>query len=162
MIKPLASNVLRWSGVAVALLLVPVSPSSADDVLPGPIPATAERVVDGDTIEVVATIWPGLATHARIRLASIDTPEMNSPCPAARAKALQARTIVEAAVKDVGLHLVHVRPEHAYGRILADIQLADGRDLGALLLSAGLAKPYAKRVRCDWCAQAPRCELARN
>ena len=134
--------------------------SQAEDILPGPIPATAERVIDGDTIEVVAAIWPGLATHARVRLASIDTPELNSPCDGARARALQAREVVENAVAGVAIRLVHIRPEHAYGRILADVQLSDGSDLGDLLLKLGLAKPYKARVRCDWCAAAPRCSIA--
>lgn len=134
--------------------------STAEEILPGPIPARAEKVIDGDTIEVVAAIWPGLATRARVRLARIDAPELTSPCDAARAKALEARSVVENAVRGVALRLVHIRPEHAYGRILADVQLADGSDLGDLLLSIGLAKPYASKVRCDWCAAAPRCAIA--
>ncbi len=134
--------------------------SRAEEILPGPIPATAEKVIDGDTLEVVAAIWPGLATRARVRLSRVDAPELTSPCDGARAKALEARSVVENAVKGVRLRLVHIRPEHAYGRILADVQLADGSDLGDLLLSVGLAKPYASKVRCDWCAAAPRCSIA--
>jgi micrococcal nuclease len=137
-------------------------PLRAEEILPGPIPARAEKVIDGDTIEVVAAIWPGLATRARVRLSRIDAPELTSPCDAARAKALEARAVLENAVKGVALRLVNIRPEHAFGRILADVQLADGSDLGELLLSVGLAKPYARKVRCDWCAAAPRCSIALN
>ncbi len=141
------------------LAFAPVA-GRADEILPGPIPALAQKVIDGDTLEVVANIWPGLATRARVRLASIDAPELSSPCPAARAKAEQARAVLANAVEGVPLRLVRIRPEHAYGRILADIQLADGSDVGALLVSVGLAKPYKARVRCDWCAAAPRCSIA--
>ena len=132
----------------------------AEEILPGPIPARAEKVIDGDTLEVVAAIWPGLATRARVRLSRIDAPELASPCEAARAKALEARAVLENAVTGVPLRLVNIRPEHAYGRILADVQLADGSDLGELLLAVGLAKPYKNKVRCDWCAAAPRCSIA--
>ena len=143
-------------------LLTATLPAPAAEVLPGPIPAHAEAVIDGDTIEVTARIWPGVSTRARIRLASIDTPELASPCPAARAKAAEAKALVRALVSEAGtmLNLVRIRPEMAYGRILADIQLADGTDLGEALMSAGLAKPYGNRVRCDWCQKAPRCGLA--
>lgn len=133
--------------------------ASAEEILPGTIPATIERVIDGDTIEVLAAIWPGVSTRARVRVAGIDAPELNSPCPAARAKALDAREVLENAVAGVTIRLVHIRPEHAYGRILADVQLGDGTDVGELLMTVGLAKPYARRVRCDWCAAAPRCTL---
>ena len=155
----------HWLAVGLALVAMPfdgASPVWAEDVLSGPIPAIVERVIDGDTIEVVATLWPGLSTHARVRFARIDTPELNSPCPLARNKAVEARTVVENAVTGVAIKLVNVRPEHAYGRILADVQLADGTDLGELLLNVGLAKPFARRVRCDWCSAAPRCALAQK
>ena len=144
----------------IALALIFQQPSRADEILPGPVPAQVVRVIDGDTIEVMASVWPGVTSMARVRLASIDTPELNSPCLGARALAFEARTVVENAVAGVPLRLVHIRPEHAYGRILADVQLGDGTDLGELLLSVGLAKPFARRVRCDWCAAAPRCNIA--
>jgi micrococcal nuclease len=151
----------KW---AIALLgcclALPAGPSRADETLPGPIPAQAERVLDGDTLEVLANVWPGVSTRARVRLAGIDAPELASPCPAARAKAETARSVLANAVAGVQLRLVHIRPEHAYGRILADVQLADGSDVGTLLLELGLAKPYKSRVRCDWCAAAPRCSVA--
>jgi micrococcal nuclease len=141
-------------------LTLAAAPSRAEDMLPGPIPATVQKVIDGDTLEVLAHIWPGLATRARVRLAGIDAPELSSPCPAARAKAAQAREVLANAVASVPLRLMRIRPEHAYGRILADVQLADGSDLGELLLRVGLAKPFKSRVRCDWCAAAPRCSIA--
>ena len=157
---------LRHLSLAIALasglvlgLVLGLGTASTEEYLPGPIPATIERVIDGDTIEVVAAIWPGVSTRARVRLAGIDTPELNSPCPAARAKALDAREVLENAVIGVTISLIHIRPEHAYGRILADVQLADGTDVGELLMTVGLAKPFARRVRCDWCAAAPRCTI---
>lgn len=146
-----------WLGLSWGL-----GTASAEEILPGPIPATIEHVIDGDTIEVVAAIWPGVSTRARVRLAGIDTPELNSPCPAARVKALEAREVLENAIIGVTIRLVHIRPEHAHGRILADVQLPDGTDVGGFLMSVGLAKPFAHRVRCDWCAEAPRCTLAAN
>jgi micrococcal nuclease len=150
--------ILGCAAVALTALLPCVA--QADEMLPGPIPAVAQHVIDGDTLEVIAHIWPGLATRARVRLAGIDAPELSSPCPAARAKAEAARTVLANAVAGVALRLVRIRPEHAYGRILADVQLSDGSDVGELLLSVGLAKPYKARVRCDWCAAAPRCAIA--
>lgn len=149
------------SRLVALFLLASWSAAQAEETLPGPIPATVERIIDGDTLDVVARIWPGLETRARVRLASVDTPELGSPCPNARKLAQTAQQLVEQTLRDKPITLVHIRPEHAYGRILADVEMADGTDIGAVLLQRGLARPFHTKVRCDWCAAAPRCNIAK-
>jgi endonuclease YncB( thermonuclease family) len=46
--------------------------------------ATVKRVVDGDTIDVRAELWPQFFIETRIRLAGIDTPELHGKCPEER------------------------------------------------------------------------------
>ena len=72
---------MRRLGPLVCALTCTFAPTmaSAEDVLPGPIPATIERVVDGDTIDVRARIWLGQEIVVRVRLAGLDAPELSRP-----------------------------------------------------------------------------------
>ncbi|WP_173980368.1 thermonuclease family protein [Magnetospirillum sp. UT-4] len=56
------------------------------DILPGPIPATVQKVVDGDTVHVRARIRLGQDVETMVRLAGIDTPEIRGRggCPEER------------------------------------------------------------------------------
>ena len=63
----------------------------------GPVAATVERVIDGDTIEVKAQIWIDQELRVAVRLAGVDAPErpggrflMRSPSVSSRP--LQAPT----------------------------------------------------------------------
>ncbi len=67
-----------------ALLVVPLLAAlsapmvKAAELLPGPVTATVQEVIDGDTVAVRARIWLGQAIENRVRLAGIDTPELRS------------------------------------------------------------------------------------
>ena len=67
----------------------------AKDRIDGPVPATVDRVVDGDTVRVRARIWPGHEVNVSVRIADIDAPELFRPkCPAEKAKARLAKAFV--------------------------------------------------------------------
>lgn len=85
-------------------------------------------VLDGDTLR--------LPDGRRVRLRSVDTPELGRPC-AAEARAFTAERIAGGT-----LRLVPDEPKHdRYGRLLADV-LVDGESLSEALLAAGLATVY--------------------
>lgn len=86
----------------------------------GPAPVYA---IDGDTIQV------GWRT---VRLLGVDTPEYGH-CGFRKATAMTKRLIAD------GVRLRHVSGTDRYGRTLAYVRIADGRDVGTVLLRSGLA-----------------------
>lgn len=79
--------------------------------------------VDGDTIE---------RGSLEVRVIGIDTPEIGK-CGYAAARAVTQRFIAG------GIRLSHRSGRDQYGRLLAYVVAADGRDLGTALIRRGLA-----------------------
>jgi micrococcal nuclease len=111
-------------------------------------PMTVQRVVDGDTIEVLR----GDVT-LRVRMKGIDTPELAKEGNPAEAYAEEAKVF---SATNVGLQvdlefddICGADPFNAalcidpYDRLLAYVRLADGRDLNEELLRVGLARLFA-------------------
>lgn len=136
----------------------------AAEPLPGPVPAEVVRVIDGDTVEVRARIWPGQFVETRVRLRGVDTPETRRPdCEAERSagEAATAFTTLwltrpdldpgsadEASWRPVSLHEVDLGS--FAGRVVAGVKRADGADLALDLSAAGLAVAYGEDG--PWCA----------
>jgi endonuclease YncB( thermonuclease family) len=123
-------------------------------VIPGPIPAEVRSVHDGDTLEVLAAVWPDQIIRVSVRVDGVDTPEIRGHCEAETRRAIQARDRVRALVAGAGqqVRLGNVRRGKYAGRVVAQVTMADGRDLGRVLLSEGLARPYGGGRRTPWCA----------
>lgn len=100
------------------------------------------RVIDGDTLELAAP--DGEKTTTRVRLWGVDTPEMHTndpntpPDPFAEQATDFARQNLQG--QRVTLHLQEHRFRGGYGRLLAYIELPDGRDLSAMLIKNGLSE----------------------
>jgi micrococcal nuclease len=156
-------DMLRLVASLWCVLIVPHA--QAADPLPGPVPADAVRVIDGDTVEVRARIWPGRYVETRVRLRGVDTPETRRPdCEAERAAGRQATAFTEdwlaasafvhgeaastgsAAVR-VSLHDIDLGS--FAGRVVAYIRRGDGADLSQALIEAELATAYGETGR--WC-----------
>lgn len=113
------------------------------------------RVVDGDTIR---------DTHRtqEYRLHGIDAPETaRAKCEAEKAlgqvAAERVKALLSAASEVRAFPAWNPRgykdwPTDGFKRRLARIEI-DGRDLGAILLAEGLAKPYNGGAHPDWCGQ---------
>lgn len=111
----------------------------------GPVLATLESVIDGDTLLVTAHPWPQHAVSVLVRLRGIDAPELRSKCPAIRVEAERARaTMLAYFTEDTGgrLELSNISGDKYFGRVVADVTLENGASPAALLLAAGLARPY--------------------
>ncbi|MCW5771414.1 MAG: nuclease [Rhodospirillaceae bacterium] len=117
----------------------------------GPITARLLRVVDGDTIEVLAGIWPDHYVEARVRIAGIDAPELRGRCAAEVERALAAKERVSALLAAGRLQLRDVHYGKYAGRVVARVLTEDGRDVAALLLADKLARPYGGGRRAGWC-----------
>jgi micrococcal nuclease len=140
----------------LALALIAAGPVAARDRLPGPIPAAVDAVLDGDTLRVRARVWLGQEVDTLVRLLGIDAPERNGRCEDERRRAEDARAFLRRRTQGRPVTLVDVRTDKYGGRVLARVMTADGTDLGAALVAAGLAKPYRGGRRAPWCATAAR------
>ena len=154
----LSMSLLTALGVGVASMAI----AAQRQVLPGPVPAIVERVIDGDTLEVRAQIWVGQEVRVRVRLSNVDTPELNGKCHDERRLAHHARSFVVQEIAGGPILLTNIRLGKYAGRVIAEIETASGQHLGARLLRAGLAKPYRKRRYGRWCCPDGRCAGRRS
>jgi endonuclease YncB( thermonuclease family) len=117
----------------------------------GPVLAHLVRVVDGDTVEVLARIWPDHYVETLVRLAGIDTPELRCRCPEETALALRAKGRLAGLLAGQRLQLVDVHYGKYAGRVVARVLTEDGRDVAKTLLAENLARPYGGGRRAPWC-----------
>ena len=134
--------------------------SAAEPPLPGPYGAEVVRVLDGDSFEARVKIWLGQEVVVTVRLAGIDAAELSAPCASARIFAHAARGYLTAQIAAGGVRLSDVSADKYGGRVVATVTV-NGADIGAVLLAAGLARPYRGR-RPDWCALAGAAEEGRG
>jgi endonuclease YncB( thermonuclease family) len=134
--------------------------AQAAEPLPGPVPAEIVRVIDGDTVEVRARIWPGHIVETRVRLRGVDTPETRRPdCEAERAAGHAAAAFTQAwiagpleAGEAPAFSLYEVDLGSFAGRVVARLGRSDGEDLSEALIGARLAVAYGEDG--PWCAGA--------
>jgi len=127
----------------IAAAVVTTKPKSVVRVWPAEI----VKVVDGDTVRVNIARWPEPFTPVDIRIKGIDTPEHDmlhaqTRCEVALGRAAQDFGRAMAKPGDKVKVIWIVGDQDKYGRILGTIKLADGREWGSTLISAGLARPY--------------------
>jgi endonuclease YncB( thermonuclease family) len=141
-----AVAVLLLLTLGVAMLIgVKVAPAQTLIV------ADVERVVDGDSMVVWAIPFPDERRRLVIRIAGIDTPEINGRCEAERELARRARArTTELAGRRVVLR-DPVTGQDPYGRVLAHVFTRDGMiEIGATLILEGLARVW-DGARRPWC-----------
>lgn len=110
------------------------------------------RCYDGDTCTISIAHLPDVfGEQIDVRLRGIDAPERRGKCPREMGLAEQARIKLQSLLSSATvLALTHVHRDK-YFRLNASI-LADGLDVGPLLVQQGYAVPYWGRgARHDWC-----------
>lgn len=124
----------RFLAIAALCLLV-VSPAAGTRQF--------VEVVDGDTIRANGTL---------VRIVGMDTPETRgAKCHAERVLGDMATERLRQLVAN-GVDLEPVRQRDRYGRLLAVVRAADGRNVADVLIEERLADPYTGRGRRrDWC-----------
>lgn len=142
---------------AVALIMIPatglaVAAAPADaaegargvrSVVAGPVPAEIVRILDGDTVLVLAMPWPDQHVRVAVRLRGIDAPEMKAKCPREREAAERARAALADLAGDAGVvALYNVSGGKYFGRVLADMVTPAGVDIGPELMARGLVAAY--------------------
>ncbi|BDA86831.1 hypothetical protein Sa4125_43730 [Aureimonas sp. SA4125] len=147
-------------GYRLVLLLVgasfpAASTLAAEPRIAGPVAADIVKVRDGDTVEVEAHIWPQQVVRVAVRLRGIDAPELKARCDAEKTAAIAARTRLTALLAPGGVTLSNISGDKYFGRVLAELNTADGTDVGRALLREGLVVAYGGKTRRDWCKTRP-------
>jgi len=141
-LKRLGKKVVR---TAVNSTLVAVTFLALAGCIEQPIevPANVIQVVDGDTIRI------GTDTY---RLTGFDTPETyRAACASEKALGDLATNRLRQLIKSHGSISLDVEASRdRYGRLLASARVGDV-DVGRVLVSEGLARPYRGGKRNSWC-----------
>lgn len=107
--------------------------------------AKLDRIIDGDTMDVVIDLGFKITTHQRIRLSGINTPETYNVKKDSEEykKGMESKLFVEQrlAANNNEMTLVTEKTTEKYGRYLGTISLADSPvTLNDELVAKGLAK----------------------
>jgi micrococcal nuclease len=131
------------SVLIAALLAMPARAQTVHDIIDGPVAAEIIRVIDGDTLLVQAMPWPQQTIEVYVRLRGIDAPELHSRCEQVRTAAKKAQEALEAIIPATGkIELTKISGDKYFGRILADVTTAEGRNPAADLLHDGYVISY--------------------
>ena len=114
-------------------------------------PATVLYVNDGDTFEARVRIWPGTDVTTRVRLRTVDAPELQYRCEEERVKAQAAREALVAMLRQGSVTITNVQQDRYGGRVDADVATAATPNVADALLARGLARPYDGGRRDGWC-----------
>lgn len=143
---------MRWV-LSCLLFCCLAAPAAADMRRPmtGPVEARVVRVIDGDTFVADARIWPGQTIRVSIRIRGIDAPELRTRCERERQAGEAARDRLAALLGFEPVAILNIGADKYYGRVLADVEAADGA-VAAMLLGEGLVQPYEGGRRMRMCA----------
>lgn len=118
------------------------------------VPATVDYVLDGDTFAARVLLDEDITITVRVRLADVDTPEINGKCEREIEMALRARDrLAELLPVGTMVDLRDVTDDKYLGRIDARVFTSDGRDVSRILINEKLGWPYDGGRRDSWCDQ---------
>ena len=111
---------------------------------------TVDRVVDGDTIDVVLDLGFSVLYKSRVRLFGIDTPESRTRNKDEKARGKMASKYLEDAVNsgDVVIRTELKDSRGKFGRVLGTV-IVDGVDINQAMCKAHLAVPYFGQSKDD-------------
>ncbi|HEX6711528.1 MAG TPA: thermonuclease family protein [Rubrobacter sp.] len=111
----------------------------------GPYRAVIERVVDGDTVYVLASVGLDEYAFKMIRIRGVNAPEMFSGPSEERELGKASRDyLVELLPEGTRCRIATERDITTFGRYVADIELEDGTDVSTALIESGHAAPYPR------------------
>lgn len=137
-----------------AIALIGAGLFAATTTSSNPVSCASLIVIDGDTIKCDRQNMRLLGGGVPFK-SGVDAPEMGNraKCEAERLLALKAKARLKELllsgvprIEDSG-----ARDRTSNRRPLINIYLADGREVGKVLMSEGLARPWSPGQRIDWC-----------
>lgn len=127
------------------------SPVNAAKLFHGPVEANVVDVIDGDTFLADALVWPGQSLRINIRIRGIDAPEMKSRCQTEHDAALRARDGLVDILGVQPILISNIAGAKYYGRVLADVVAANGKEVAEEMILRSLVRPYGGGKRAGWC-----------
>ena len=106
--------------------------------------AIVVRWVDGDTVDVTIDLGFSISIKERVRVYGLDCPEIHTTDIDKKSLGLQAGRNAALLAKP-GTHIKirsHKSGDEKFGRFLAEIELADGRDFATEMIEAGHGVAY--------------------
>lgn len=114
----------------------------------GPYPATALHVVDGDTVDVQATVYPGIHVEERVRFANADAPEMDGQCEQEKRLARVVKRRLEELLADG--FTVSVEEDVSFNRRIGTVYVNE-EPVGDILVEEGMARTDGHYRDGYWC-----------
>ncbi len=115
-------------------------------------PAVVDYIIDGDTFAGRVMLADETQISVRVRLINVDTPEIHGQCADEIAAANAARNrLGELAPVGTIVDLREIKDDKYLGRIDARVFDTTGRDIGGILISEKLGRPYSGGRRAGWC-----------
>jgi micrococcal nuclease len=114
--------------------------------------ALVERIVDGDSIEVLIDLGLDILHRAKIRLNGIDTPEIFRPqTPLEKEAGLLVSNYLEELIKDKEIFIKTYR-DSKYGDYLADLSFNedDEKTINQIMLDEQLGRTYSGEKKVPW------------
>jgi len=103
-----------------------------------------QRVVDGDTIDVVLDLGFDILHKCRVRLYGIDTPESRTRDLDEKARGKMAGAFLKDAINQGNKVVIQTRLKDSkgkYGRVLGEV-IVDGENINQSMIDANLAVGY--------------------
>ncbi|NKB37889.1 MAG: hypothetical protein GKR93_12105 [Gammaproteobacteria bacterium] len=121
----------------------------------GPYDANVVSVIDGDTVIIDVMVWPQQLVRTALRIKGVDTPEKRTKSACEKELGLAAmqftKEFLAVAYQNVESVMVYdIEIGSFAGRVVGGL-MANGVDLGTLLLSNGHAREYRRNNHDLWC-----------
>lgn len=116
------------------------------------VPATVQKVIDGDSIKVTMADSEGKDIVQEVRLANADSPTFPGHCSVSKQVSQQALNRAKTLMPEGSIvELQNITKGKKSKRIIANVILADGRDVGEILIKEKLAHEYDGTKHQSWC-----------
>ena len=147
-----------WMLFAILCVCVHSKAAATDklSIIDGPVDAYVERVIDSDTFEMRAFVFPELVIFGQLRVDGVDSPETYGKCAYETDLAARAKTFVlnlfSANANRVKLYTVGLKGSDGggFGRHRARVKVG-GQWLDEALIQNGFARKYHGGKRMPWC-----------
>lgn len=116
-------------------------------------PVVVKYIIDGDTFVGDVLLRDGIQViSVSIRLRNVDTPEIHGNCESEIRRAEYAKQRLEELIP-VGstVEIDNIKNDKYAGRIDANVYDAANRDVGRVLVSEKIGRPYSGGHRQSWC-----------
>tara|TARA_R100000231_G_scaffold118046_1_gene88160 strand:+ start:175 stop:597 length:423 start_codon:yes stop_codon:yes gene_type:complete len=110
-----------------------------------------ERVVDGDTVDVILDLGFDVSYSCRVRLYGIDTPESRTRNKDEKARGKMAGSFLKDSIEKGSKVIIQTKLKDSkgkYGRVLGEI-LVDGKNINKLMIKKHLAVAYYGQSKND-------------